>query len=53
MNDPTIADSPEPVATLELRTERLTFGDATIARHQGLTVSVTFAALWRSVSADA
>jgi 23S rRNA (uracil1939-C5)-methyltransferase len=44
MSDPTTDTAPEPGTILELRTERLAFGGATIARHQGMAVFVPFAA---------
>ena len=44
MSEPTPASAPEPGAVLELRTERLAFGGACIARYQGMAVFVAFAA---------
>jgi 23S rRNA (uracil1939-C5)-methyltransferase len=44
MSDPTTEAAPEPGTILDLRTERLAFGGATIARHQGMAVFVPLAA---------
>ncbi|MCK5945311.1 MAG: class I SAM-dependent RNA methyltransferase, partial [Planctomycetes bacterium] len=44
MTEPTTDAAPEPGTILDLRTERLAFGGATIARHQGMAVFVPFAA---------
>jgi len=44
MSDPTPAAAPETGAVLELRTERLAFGGACIARHEGMAVFIPVAA---------
>jgi len=44
--------APRPGATIELRTEGLTFGGASIARHQGMAVFIPFAAPGELVRAE-